>query len=281
MRKFHLCLVHPVATAWGDGIKLAITRADDPSVSQGIAPAQAGELQESFLVRLRTNATDRTLIANPLVAGVFCLFRWLHLIAREPYWVYVVVVLGGGLASVLCSTLIRDPTRSRVRMNVHVAVNMAIIGVVAYSTGWGPILSIGFLFGAAASIQVFGSKSTWPCVIYSTVAIGLGQLAVAGHIAPTLVRPPLVYGVACLGLVGTVLVEEFARACRSSPGGGGDRAAPVGAEVQGARLERHGHNRRDGQCRAAPVCEPGVRARARHLPDPLRQRVHDGRHPPR
>jgi diguanylate cyclase (GGDEF)-like protein/PAS domain S-box-containing protein len=178
-------------------------------VSQGNGPAQAGNTHKAFIARLRTNASDHALLANPPVAAVFCLFRWLHLIAQEPYWVYVVVVAGGGVASVMCSTLLEPVTGSRLRMNIHVAANMVIIGVVAYSTGWGPILSIGFLFGAASAIQLFGSKSTWPSVVFTTIAIGLGQLAIAVHLAPTLVRAPLVYGVGCLGLIGTVLVEEL------------------------------------------------------------------------
>ena len=94
---------------------------------------------------------DHTLLANPPVVAIFCLFRWLHFIASEPYWLYVGVVVGGGLASVL-STVFWGDQRRRWHLNAHVAANMAVIAVVAYSTGWGPILSIGFLFGAAASI---------------------------------------------------------------------------------------------------------------------------------
>jgi len=80
---------------------------------------------------------------------------------------------------------------------------------VAYSTGWGPILSIGFLFGAAASFQLFGSKATLPCVTWTAVDIGLGQLAIALHLAPSFIHEPLIFGVSVLGLVGAVLVIEL------------------------------------------------------------------------
>ena len=30
-------------------------------------------------------------------------------------------------------------------------VDLGVIGIVAYSTGWGPILSLGFIFGAASA----------------------------------------------------------------------------------------------------------------------------------
>jgi diguanylate cyclase (GGDEF)-like protein/PAS domain S-box-containing protein len=167
------------------------------------------DVRTLFWTRFRANATDHTLLANPVVSGVFCLLRWLHLIAREPYWVYVAVVTVGGIVSVLGTTLLEISGDRRGRVSAQVAMSMAVIGVVAYSTGWGPILSIGFLFGAAAAINLFGSKATWPCLVCTTIAIALGQGAVALHLAPTFVKSPLVYGVATLGLVGTLLVEEL------------------------------------------------------------------------
>ncbi len=161
-----------------------------------------------FFARLRKNAFDRSLIANPPVAALFCLFRWLHLIAPEPYWVYVAVVVVGGVLSVVCTTLWQAPRR-RWHLSAYVGANMAVIAVVAYSTGWGPILSIGFLFGAAAAFQHFGSKATWPCAIWTIVVIGLGQMAIALRLAPSFLHEPLVYGVSALGMIGAVLVIEL------------------------------------------------------------------------
>ncbi len=151
---------------------------------------------------------DPALFANPPVAALFCLFRWLHYIAPEPYWLYIAVVVGGGTASVVSSALWADGRR-RWHMSAHVASNMGVIALVTYSTGWGPILAIGFLFGTAAALQHFGSKATWPCLVWTAVAIVLGQLAIAIHLAPTLIHEPLVQGVAALGLIGVLLVTEF------------------------------------------------------------------------
>ncbi|HEY5252369.1 MAG TPA: PAS domain S-box protein, partial [Acidimicrobiales bacterium] len=162
----------------------------------------------SLLSRVRVSMADPALLANPPVAALFCLFRWLHLIAPDPYWLYVAIVAGGGMASVLSSVLWADSRRPWHR-NAHVAANMAVIAVVAYSTGWGPILSVGFIFGAAAAIQHFGSKATLPSLVWTTVAMVVGQLAIVVHGAPTLIHEPLVHGVAVLGLVGALLVIEL------------------------------------------------------------------------
>ena len=157
---------------------------------------------------MRAALADRTLLANPPVSAIFCLFRWLHLIAPEPYWFYIALVTAGGVASLLSSVFWADGRRPWHR-SAHVAANMGVIAAVAYGTGWGPILSVGFLFGAAAALQRFGSKATWPCVAWTVVAVVLGQLAIAAHIAPTLIRQPLVHGIAALGLLGVVLVIEL------------------------------------------------------------------------
>ncbi|MGO9341341.1 MAG: putative bifunctional diguanylate cyclase/phosphodiesterase, partial [Acidimicrobiales bacterium] len=113
-----------------------------------------------------------------------------------------------GVASVICSSLWEQPTK-RWHLDAYVGGNMAVIAVVAYSTGWGPILSIGFLFGAAAALQLFGSKATWSCVIWTAIDIGLCQLAIALHLAPSFIHEPVIFGVSTLGLVGAVLVIEL------------------------------------------------------------------------
>jgi diguanylate cyclase (GGDEF)-like protein/PAS domain S-box-containing protein len=157
---------------------------------------------------VRSSAVDHTLLANPMVAALFCLFRWQHLIASEPYWLYVGMVVGGGAVSVVSSALWADSPR-RWQRSAHVGVNMAVIAAVAYSTGWGPILSIGFLFGTAAAMQQFGSKATWPCLVWTASSVVLGQVAIGFHVAPTLIHEPLVHGIAALGLVGVLLVIEL------------------------------------------------------------------------
>ena len=189
-------------------VKVGSLPADSTKVDPARREADQLGADGSFHARLRENAFDLNLLANPPVAALFCLFRWLHLIAPEPYWLYVGVVVGGGVISVLASTLWGKPRRPW-HLSAHVGTNMAVIAVVAYSTGWGPILSIGFLFGAAAAIQTFGSRAKWPCIVWTVIAMSLGQVAIGLHLAPTLLHEPVVQGVAALGLLGALLVIEL------------------------------------------------------------------------
>ena len=164
--------------------------------------------QGSFLARLRVNALDVNLLANPPVAALFCLFRWLHLIAPESYLTYVGVVVGGGVASVLSATLWGGGGRPWY-LRAHIGVSISVIGVVTYITGWGPILSIGFLFGGAAAIEAFGSRAKWPCLAWTTIVVVAGQAAIATHIAPSMFKEPDVQAVGALGLAGALLVIEL------------------------------------------------------------------------
>ncbi len=159
----------------------------------------------TFSARLRTNAADPSLLSIPVVVVAFLLLRRLHLIAPEPYWLYVTVVVVAGAFRVVYAALWGDARRTWHR-SAYVGAAMAVIAVVAYSTGWGPILSIGFLFGAATALEVFGSQATVPCLVWTAIAMVLGQLAIALHLAPTMIHQPLVHGVAGLGLLGALLV---------------------------------------------------------------------------
>jgi diguanylate cyclase (GGDEF)-like protein/PAS domain S-box-containing protein len=169
--------------------------------SDPVAPAR-------LLDRLWANATDPTVLALPLVAAILCVFRWLHIIALEPYWLYIAVLVASGAIRVIFSTAWTEAGHLWYR-TAYIGIYMAVIAVVVYTTGWGPILSIGFLFGAAAAFQLFGSKATVPCLVWTAMVVVLGQLAIALHLAPTIIREPEVQGIAGLGLLGALLVIEL------------------------------------------------------------------------
>ena len=70
---------------------------------------------------------------------------------------------------------------------VRVAVHVFGITAVMYAIGWGPTLAIGLIFGAVESMRLSGVRAATPAIVLSVVALGLGQLAIALGIAPTLV----------------------------------------------------------------------------------------------
>jgi diguanylate cyclase (GGDEF)-like protein/PAS domain S-box-containing protein len=176
----------------------------DLSEAVGSQPA----LPDSPRSRIAKEITDPSLLVLPLVAAAFCVLRFLNLIAHEPYWVYVAVVMGAACIRLAHVAFWAMPEGTWQRF-VNIGVSLAVIAVVAYCTGWGPILSIGFIFGAATALEMFGSSATLPCLIFTATFMVFGQIAIILHFAPSLIREPAVEGVAVLGLLGALLVIEL------------------------------------------------------------------------
>ncbi len=169
---------------------------------EGAVPGDEGF--SSFGSRLHKRALDPTVLAGPPVTVALCLFRLAGLIAPLPYWLIVTLVLGAQVLSIVLAALWTGRERGW-HLTAYVGGVMGVIGVVAYSTGWGPILSLGFIFGAAYAMQLSGSVAARPAMIWTVLYMGLGELAISLGIAPSLIRKPLVHGLAGLGLLGVLL----------------------------------------------------------------------------
>jgi len=173
-------------------------------VGTGVEEGRVDQGDQPFAARLKRQILDPMVLAGLAVAAVLCLFRFIGLIAPIPYWFIVFLVIDAQIISLLAAAAWADHSEGW-RLSAYVAVVMGVIGVVAYSTGWGPILSLGFIFGAASAIEIMGSKATRSLLIWAVVCMGIGQLAIAEGVAPSLIREPRVNGLAALCLLGVLL----------------------------------------------------------------------------
>jgi len=160
-----------------------------------------------FLSRFWVGITNRVGLAVPPTIVAIFLLRWAGLTASIPYWVLITLVPVAYLLSCAVRALWDEPTGWR--LVAYIGVVFGVIGAVAYSTGWGPTLSVGFIFGAAYMLQVFRSAAILPVLGWAVADTGLGQLCIALGIAPSVVKPPLVQGLAGLGLLGMVITIFF------------------------------------------------------------------------
>jgi diguanylate cyclase (GGDEF)-like protein/PAS domain S-box-containing protein len=170
-----------------------------------------------FPRRLGRRLLDPTILAVPIVVVVFSLFRSKHLIADLPIWGIALLVGGCYLLTVLEPALWPGPTVTGWRLQFRVGTVLAAITIVIYSVGWGPTLALGLLFGVADCMRNLGARVARPAMIFSVVFIGLGQLAIATKVAPTLVAQPFVDGLAALaalGIVFTIKLLEWVFAAR-------------------------------------------------------------------
>ena len=144
-------------------------------------------------------------MAGAPVAAILCLLRHFGLVAAIPYWSIVLVIVVAQLVSLLAAAAWLSSPHGW-RLTAYVAGNLGAIGMVAYSTGWGPILSLGFVFGAAATFELAGSRATKKVLFWTALYMALGQLAIRTGIAPTLIPEPRVDGLAALCFAGVLLI---------------------------------------------------------------------------
>jgi diguanylate cyclase (GGDEF)-like protein/PAS domain S-box-containing protein len=145
----------------------------------------------------RLKARGLNLVEVVLTIGAFVLLRRLGAVAQTPVWVYVAMVAGGGALSALAFRWWGQDCSAR-QLHYRIAVNMLLSTMVIYATGWGPTLAIGYTYIATDAIKHSGARSATPSIVWSTVGIALGQLAIALGIAPTFVGSPEVHGLGVL-----------------------------------------------------------------------------------
>ena len=134
-----------------------------------------------------------------------------HLVAPHPAWAYPTLLAVAAAAGVGADRVF--PGASRREVHLRLAVHSATTTLVAYATGWGPLLAIGYMFPVGRAVEEGGATAAWPALGWSLGGIGAGQVAVATGLAPTLAPLPAVHGLAVLGALGlTVVVRALASA---------------------------------------------------------------------
>ncbi len=95
------------------------------------------------------------------------------------------------------------------RLYVELAALAAEDAFFVYMTGWGPGLSVAFVFVGSVSLIRHGSRAWKAVVITNGVAICLGQLAVATDIAPSKLDDVAAQTLATMGLMAFVLMIGY------------------------------------------------------------------------
>jgi len=132
-----------------------------------------------------------------LTVVAFAVLRAAHMVADTPLWIYVVLVVAGGIASGVAFRFWGADCTSR-ELHLRVAVNIAFTTAVIYATGWGPMLGIGYMYIASDAIKHSGSRAAAPSLVWTVVGIAAGQLAIATNAAPTYLDAPEVHGLGAL-----------------------------------------------------------------------------------
>jgi diguanylate cyclase (GGDEF)-like protein/PAS domain S-box-containing protein len=126
-----------------------------------------------------------------------------HVVSREPFWLWAVVLLTS--LAISLGAEVRFRTHASVGLaHARIALQVAVITVIMYMTGWGPVLGVGYIVIVRDLTTQMGSRYWRALAIWCAVGSATGTLAIAGRVAPTLLDRPTVYGLS--GLVGVATV---------------------------------------------------------------------------
>jgi diguanylate cyclase (GGDEF)-like protein/PAS domain S-box-containing protein len=182
------------------------TPADTPAPVR-VRPPATGSARHRVARVLRDiggNPVDRLALGITILAaaGLWALGR-AHVVSQEPLWLWIVVLLTS-----LTTTLIGERRwrqhPSPALAHARIAFQVGVITVIMFMTGWGPVLGVGYIVIVRDLITQMGSRYWRALAVWCAVGTAAGSLAIAVHVAPSLLSRPTVYGLA--GLVGVATV---------------------------------------------------------------------------
>jgi PAS domain S-box-containing protein len=155
--------------------------------------------------------TVRRVLAHPVnfisvpVCVLFAIFRQFGFVVDVPLWLLV----GPLLVTHLCSTAFTlrfPPGTPQAKPIFHCCFEIAFIGVIIYTIGWGAVLALGLIFSAAKHLSDDGSRVGTAAIVTSVLTIATGEIAIAQGWLPTLLPEPQGHGMAALVAVGVGVV---------------------------------------------------------------------------
>ncbi len=122
----------------------------------------------------------------------------------------VEVLVGVTLLALALTSIVTDSKRVR-RFPISIRVGLQVIGTtgVIYATGWGPVLSVGFVFCAAQTVALEGSPAILPATLWSLACLAVAETAVQLGWAPTVLSDGRSHGIAVLMAAGLVFVNRI------------------------------------------------------------------------
>ncbi len=156
----------------------------------------------------RHKSVSPTLLAYamaPVALVILLAFRHWKVVAQEPIWVYVVVLVVPMLCSVMANHWYAAQA-SVPRLHLRVAAAATSVTVVIYLSGWGPVAVGAYAIIAVESIARCGSKAWRVVALWTFVGIACGQFAIGIGWAPSFLNLSQSQSVAALGIVVSLFV---------------------------------------------------------------------------
>jgi len=156
----------------------------------------------------RRQGLSPTLLAYamaPVALLILLAFRHWNVVAKEPIWLYVVVLVVPMLGSLMANRWYAMGA-SLPRLHLRVVAAATSVTVVIYLSGWGPVAVGAYAIIAVECIARCGSQAWRVVALWTVVGIGCGQVAIAIGWAPSFLPVVQAQSVAALGVVVSLFV---------------------------------------------------------------------------
>jgi len=165
-------------------MSLTSTAPGGPALADGGDQGTAAPRRTDFWHNRRTQSLILTTIIGPAALVAVLGLRQFGFVAKEPVWVWIVILTVMPLVSVLSESLDTGPS-TRLRVHARVAWHAAVVTTVIYLTGWGPVLIGAFAFATLQTMLHDGSRAWRVSAAWSIVGVAIGQLLVFERLAPS------------------------------------------------------------------------------------------------
>jgi diguanylate cyclase (GGDEF)-like protein/PAS domain S-box-containing protein len=151
-------------------------------------------------------AVGETLAMTIVALAALLGLRALGILAPVP----IDVLVGITVVALAVSTTMSYWEKTRLLpLGLRVGLQVVVTTCVIYATGWGPVLSVGFVFCAAQAVAIEGSPAVFPATLWSLVCLATAEVAVGLGWAPSVVSPGRSHGIALLMAAGLVFVMRI------------------------------------------------------------------------
>ncbi len=132
--------------------------------------------------------------------------RAMGILAQVP----VALLVGTTAGTLVVTSALTNWKRAR-RLPLWVRLGLEVIGIagVIYETGWGPVLSVGFVFCTAQAVAIEGSPAVFPATLWSLICLAAAETTVGFGWTPSVLSAGRSHGIAVLMGAGLVFVNRI------------------------------------------------------------------------
>jgi diguanylate cyclase (GGDEF)-like protein len=153
----------------------------------------------------RVGVVTNVVAPSVLTALAFGVASHFGLVGNLPLWALLALLIVGGALGEGTAKFVR-PDAGAFALHGALAAQILSVSAIIYAIGWGPTLTIGYVFVVSRALDAGGSRVWRATLGWMALGVILGQVAIVVGLVPSYVPTRYVHGLAALGVLGMAFV---------------------------------------------------------------------------